>query len=58
MHKRSVNQSSKRKHAALPMQLRGVNEAAPVPVTAEVLVGPLVAEVRLNVSTEAQLAVR
>jgi hypothetical protein len=35
-----------------------MNGDAAVPVTAEVLMGPLVAEVRLNISAEAQLAVR
>jgi hypothetical protein len=35
-----------------------MNGDAEVPVTAEVLIGPLVAEVRLNISAEAQLAVR
>jgi hypothetical protein len=46
------------KQAFLPVQLRRMDGDKAVPVTAEVLIGPLVAEVRLNISAEAQLAVR
>ena len=38
--------------------MRQMNGDAVMPVTAEVLIGPLLAEVRLNISAEAQLAVR
>lgn len=56
--KHQFNDGSNQLHTRALLQVRQLGGDGPVPVTAEVLVGPLLSEVRLYFSEEAQLTVR